>query len=121
MLLHCDFVYAAEGTRFQMPFAKLGLVPEFGSSYLLPLNEVVFDFYDRLKSCSKGYASFDYHLHGYQESQLVKLSILVNGDPVDALALPLLAALSVTAAGIAADADFAGDPDPYKHPDDEDE
>jgi GTP-binding protein LepA len=55
--------------------------------YRLPLNEVVFDFYDRLKSCSRGYASFDYHLDGYTESDLVKLSILVNGDPVDALAI----------------------------------
>ncbi|MDE3060017.1 MAG: translation elongation factor 4 [Pseudomonadota bacterium] len=55
--------------------------------YKLPLNEVVFDFYDRLKSCSKGYASFDYELADYQESDLVKMNILVNGEPVDALAL----------------------------------
>jgi GTP-binding protein LepA len=53
--------------------------------YRLPLNEVVFDFYDRLKSISRGYASFDYHLDGYEESDLVKLNIMVNGDPVDAL------------------------------------
>ena len=53
--------------------------------YRLPLNEVVFDFYDRLKSISRGYASFDYHLDGYEESDLVKLNILVNNDPVDAL------------------------------------
>jgi GTP-binding protein LepA len=53
--------------------------------YKLPLNEVVFDFYDRLKSISSGYASFDYHLEDYQEGDLVKLNILVNGDPVDAL------------------------------------
>ena len=54
--------------------------------YRLPLNEVVFDFYDRLKSTSRGYASFDYQLDGYQRSDLVKVSVLVNGEPVDALA-----------------------------------
>ena len=55
--------------------------------YKLPLNEVVFDFYDRLKSGSKGYASFEYHIDGYRESDLVKVSILVNGESVDALAM----------------------------------
>lgn len=55
--------------------------------YELPLNEVVFDFYDRLKSCSKGYASFDYEMADYRESPLVKVNILVNQEPVDALAL----------------------------------
>jgi GTP-binding protein LepA len=54
--------------------------------YRLPLNEVVFDFYDRLKSVSRGYASFDYAMDSYAESDLVRISILVNGDPVDALA-----------------------------------
>jgi GTP-binding protein LepA len=53
--------------------------------YRLPLNEVVFDFYDRLKSVSRGYASFDYTVDGYQAGDLVKISILVNAEPVDAL------------------------------------
>lgn len=54
--------------------------------YHLPLNEVVLDFYDRLKSISRGYASFDYHIDGYKTEDLVKMSILVNDEPVDALA-----------------------------------
>ena len=53
--------------------------------YALPLNEVVFDFYDRLKSATKGYASFDYSVTGYEQGDLVKMSILVNAEPVDAL------------------------------------
>jgi len=55
--------------------------------YRLPLNEVVFDFYDRLKSVTRGYASFDYQMDSYRSGDLVKVSILVNGDPVDALAM----------------------------------
>ena len=55
--------------------------------YKLPLNEVVFDFYDRLKSITKGYASFDYEIIGYEINNLVKVAIMINGDPVDALSL----------------------------------
>jgi len=77
--------------------ARRGVQCEHGIEYLsadrvlikydLPLNEIVIDFYDALKSVSRGYASFDYNLIGYQESALAKLDILVNGEPVDALSL----------------------------------
>ena len=70
--IQCDLTYA--GSRAMVV-------------YRLPLNEVVFDFYDRLKSTSRGYASFDYRLEDYRESDLVKLAILINGEPVAALAL----------------------------------
>ena len=56
-------------------------------NYELPLNEVVFDFNDRLKSMTSGYASFDYEIIGHREGDLTKLGILVNGEPLDALAM----------------------------------
>ncbi|MDR2667113.1 MAG: translation elongation factor 4, partial [Holosporales bacterium] len=71
------------GEQIDMHFVKERAIVQ----YYLPLNEVVFDFYDKLKSSTKGYASFDYQASGYREGDLVKVSILINGDPVDALSM----------------------------------
>ena len=82
------------GTVLELCTSKRGLqnnLSYVGSramiEYKLPLNEVVFDFYDRLKSITRGYASFDYELAGYKVNDLVKVSVMINGDPVDALSL----------------------------------
>ena len=74
---------AKRGIQMNLNYAGTRAMVE----YKLPLNEVVFDFYDRLKSITKGYASFDYELIGYEVNDLVKVSIMINGDPVDALSL----------------------------------
>jgi len=74
---------AKRGIQVNMSYAG----PRAMVEYKLPLNEVVFDFYDRLKSISKGYASFDYEITGYEVNNLVKVSVMINGDPVDALSL----------------------------------
>ena len=71
------------GIQTQLTYAGTRAMIE----YELPLNEVVFDFYDRLKSVSRGYASFNYEAIGNREGDLVKVNILVNQDPIDALAL----------------------------------
>src|SRR5215469_9421611 len=72
----------------QEPWIKATIItPDEHLGSVLTLNEVVFDFYDRLKSVTRGYASFDYEMAGYEESELVKLSILVNSEPVDALSM----------------------------------
>jgi len=71
----------AENTNFSYPSpGRIELIAE------MPLSEVIFDFYDKLKSVTQGYGSFDYELAGYRSSDLVKMDILVNGEPVDALA-----------------------------------
>ncbi len=67
-------IHHLDGTRAQL-------------TYLIPLGELIYDFYDRLKSCSRGYATLDYEFHDYVDSKLVRLDVLLNGDPVDALSM----------------------------------
>jgi GTP-binding protein LepA len=78
-----DLCTSKRGIQINLNYAGTRAIVE----YKLPLNEVVFDFYDRLKSITKGYASFDYELIGYEVNDLVKVGIMINGDPVDALSL----------------------------------
>ena len=75
------------GVQKNLTYVGSGASVRAQLTYELPLNEVVFDFYDRVKSISRGYASFDYHQIGNREGDLVKMSILVNGEPVDALSM----------------------------------
>ncbi len=91
ILSHSDYVGAilklAEEKRGEQKGFEYVTSNRVLITYELPLAEIVLDFYDRLKSVSRGYASLDYHFSGYQESKLVKLDILVSGEPVDALSL----------------------------------
>jgi GTP-binding protein LepA len=75
------------GVQKNLTYVGSGAHTRAQLTYELPLNEVVFDFYDRLKSISRGYASFDYHQIGHRPGELVKMSIMVNGEPVDALSM----------------------------------
>lgn len=75
------------GIQKNLTYVGTGAHQRAQVTYELPLNEVVFDFYDRLKSITRGYASFDYHQVGHRQGDLVKMSILVNGEPVDALSM----------------------------------
>src|SRR5438309_345039 len=75
------------GVQKNLTYVGSGAHTRAQLTYELPLNEVVFDFYDRLKSISRGYASFDYHQIGHRAGELVKMSIMVNGEPVDALSM----------------------------------
>src|ERR671914_570389 len=96
-LLHMEIVQERLEREFNMDLVTTAAGVQKGMEYLasdrvlityeLPFNEVVLDFYDRLKTLSRGYASLDYHVTGYWDSPLVKLDILVNGDPVDALSI----------------------------------
>lgn len=80
-----DLCTQKRGIQKDLSYVGQGLNSRAMLVYRLPLNEIVYDFYDRLKSCSRGYASFDWQMDGYERSELAKLTIMVNGDGVDAL------------------------------------
>ena len=86
-LLHMDVVQERLEREFNLELITMDYLDDYRVNvvYNIPLSEIVFDFFDKLKSSTKGYASLDYEMSGYQKSKLVKMDILLNGEKVDAL------------------------------------